>query len=157
MFTEQAPNIVQWTCLARLHTLFSVVGTCWMLLGEHWNCSKQAPNISFVSRSTKRGSTLLDAFAQNTQQCWAHACVLWQRIHGDFSQNIKTHRQLWCSTRYLFISEIFPDAGNVCHASFRENARQSFENYRLCLEKHSFQTWFSSPFFRILYCNSDIR
>ena len=80
---------------------------------------------------------------------------IWAHIH--LYAFIYIHIPLWWSTCYFFISKIFPDAGNVRRASFRENARQTFENYRLCMEKSSFQTWFSFPFLRILYCNSEIR
>ena len=78
-----------------------------------------------------------DACLGDTVRNFAKMGVFAYFLRGAWGEFYKS---LWCSTRYLFISEIFPDAGNVRRASFRENERQSFENYRLCMEKRSFQT-----------------
>ena len=59
-------------------TLLHVVGCCGVLLkfetGQTFQSS--TPNISFVSWSPKRSTTILDPFAQLFQHCWSHALAL---------------------------------------------------------------------------------
>ena len=45
------------------------IACCWTLL----RVVAQSPNISFVPRSPKRNTTMLDPFAQLFQHCWGHA------------------------------------------------------------------------------------
>ena len=69
------------TCCKRLHTMLCVVACCCVLLrlvGSCWTkfetgqtSEPTSANISIVSRSSKRGPTMLRSFAQHIQQCCA--------------------------------------------------------------------------------------
>ena len=68
----------------------SVCTPCCMLLDVVTCCSAKfeagqtfqptTPNISFVTRSPKHSSTMLDPFAQLFQHCWGHA----RSLHIDY-------------------------------------------------------------------------
>ena len=55
--------------------LLRLVGSCWMKFETVQTSEPRSANISIVSRSSKRGSTMLRSFAQHTQQCCAGACA----------------------------------------------------------------------------------
>ena len=71
------------TCCERLHTMLCVVacccvllrlvGSCWMKFETGQTSEPTSANISIVSRSSKRGPTMLRSFAQHIQQCCAGA------------------------------------------------------------------------------------
>ena len=58
--------------------MLCVVAPCWKLLDEVSGQTSEptSANISIVSRSSKRGPTMLRSFAQHVQQCCAGARAL---------------------------------------------------------------------------------
>ena len=53
--------------------LLRLVGSCWMKFETGQTSEPTSANISIVSRSSKRGPTMLRSFAQHIQQCCAGA------------------------------------------------------------------------------------
>ena len=56
--------------------LLRLVGSCWMKFETGQTSEPTSANISIVSRSSKRGPTMLRSFAQHIQQCCAGARAL---------------------------------------------------------------------------------
>ena len=56
--------------------LLRFVATCWMKFETGQTSEPTSANISIVSRSSKRGPTMLRSFAQHIQQCCAGARAL---------------------------------------------------------------------------------
>ena len=56
--------------------LLEVVGSCWMKFETSQTSEPTNANIFIVSRSSKRGPTMLRSFAQHIQQCCAGARAL---------------------------------------------------------------------------------
>ena len=56
--------------------LLRLVGSCWMKFETGQTSEPTSANISIVSRSSKRGPTMLLSFAQHIQQCCAGARAL---------------------------------------------------------------------------------
>ena len=56
--------------------LLGIVGSCCVKFETGQTFEPTTPNISFVSWSPKRGTTMLDPFAQLFQYCWGHASAL---------------------------------------------------------------------------------
>ena len=70
MLRAFANHVVCWCVLLRL------VGSCWMKFETGQTSEPTSANISIVSRSSKRGPTMLRSFAQHIQQCCAGARAL---------------------------------------------------------------------------------
>ena len=75
---QQDATLLGPTCCERLRTMLRVVATCWKLLKFETGQTSEptSANISIVSRSSKRGPTMLRSFAQHIQQCCAGARAL---------------------------------------------------------------------------------
>ena len=56
--------------------LLQLVGSCWMKFETGQTSEPTSASISIVSRSSKRGPTMLRSFAQHIQQCCAGARAL---------------------------------------------------------------------------------
>ena len=74
--------------------LLRVVATCWKLLDEVGSCwMPTSANISIVSRSSKRGPTMLRSFTQHIQQCCAGARAL------------QTKNRVVCMELWVYVSQ----------------------------------------------------
>ena len=71
--TVQALNMLSSTSWAHLNTMLRGVERCWVKFETGQTIRSTRLNISFVSRSTMRGSTKSSAFAQKRSTCWSDA------------------------------------------------------------------------------------
>ena len=60
--------------------LLRLVGSCWMKFETGQTSEPTSANISIVSRSSKRGPTMLRSFAQHIQQC----CAGTRALHATY-------------------------------------------------------------------------
>ena len=73
--------------------LLRLVGSCWMKFETGQTSEPTGANISIVSRSSKRGPTMLRSFAQHIQQCCAGARAL------------QTKNRVVCLESWVFVSQ----------------------------------------------------
>ena len=73
--------------------LLRLVGSCWMKFETGQTSEPTSANISIVSRSSKRGPTMLRSFAQHIQQCCAGARAL------------QTGNRVVCMELWVFVSQ----------------------------------------------------
>ena len=70
--------------------LLRLVGSCWMKFETGQTSEPTSANISIISRSSKRGPTMLRSFAQHIQQCYAGA----RALHATYPQKyMRTRNQ----------------------------------------------------------------
>ena len=71
--------------------LLRLVGSCWMQFETGQTSEPTSANISIVSRSSKRGPTVLRSFAQYIQQCCAGARALHATYPHKYMRSRKQH------------------------------------------------------------------
>ena len=67
--------------------LLRLVESCWMKFETGQTSEPTSANISIVSRSSKRGPTMLRSFAQHIQQCCLLLRAFARAFSIDFEQN----------------------------------------------------------------------
>ena len=105
---RQDATLLSPTCCKPLHTMLCVVATSWKLLPwmKFETGQTSAPtsaNISIVSRSSKRGRTMLGSFAQHIQQsCTGHAHYM--PVSHD-SNLAGMNQRVVCMELWVFVSQ----------------------------------------------------
>ena len=109
--------------------LLRLIGSCRVKFETGQTSEPTSANISIVSRSSKRGPTMLRSFAQHIQQCCAGACAL----HATYP--------LWFQLFYFILIQI-PNmlwlVASVCtHRLTSRNKRQQCwpNNVACCCER----------------------
>ena len=87
--------------------LLRLAGSCWMKFETGQTSEPTRANISIVSRSSKRGPTMLRSFAQHIQQCCAGAgattCHVSTQIHANKKS---TWRRRWKTSQSPLYSHL---------------------------------------------------
>ena len=71
--------------------MMCVVASCWMKFETGQTSEPTRANISIVSRSSKRGPTMLRSFAQHIQQCCAGARAVHATYPHKYMQTRNQH------------------------------------------------------------------
>ena len=87
-WAQHVPSVCTPCCV-----LLRLVGSCWMKFETGQTSEPTSANISIVSRSSKRGPTMLRSFAQHIQQCYAGARAL------------QTKNRVVCMELWVFVSQ----------------------------------------------------
>ena len=84
--------------------LLRLVESCWMKFETGQTSEPTSANISIVSRSSKRGPTMLRSFAQHIQQCCAGARAL-HATHPHKSMRTRNQHGYCFSESFVFSSK----------------------------------------------------